>query len=232
MQKAKVSKPEKRGAMRSPRGTVEIGPPRKPKTMVFFRELVAPGKTIVYLGPNPEMQSRDHIKKMYRDARRALIAEGGNPKQTAKIISDKEQQPDGADRAYFAAQLHEQLIRTKNCLRVLLACPAEDARWHGLNFANEMDTSRFYWQRLQLVESEKFIVAGEGLSKGGKKGNEGKQFAAQQKAKLVSAFFAEKGDIPRGQMKAVVSEASKKLGLKRSQIYAIKKVVRQRAVPD
>jgi hypothetical protein len=210
MQKAKVSKPEKRGAMRSPRGTVEIGPPRKPKTMVFFRELVAPGKTVVYLGPNPEMQSRDHIKKMYF----------------------RFCKPDGADRAYFAAQLHEQLIRTKNCLRVLLACPAEDARWHGLNFANEMDTSRFYWQRLQLVESEKFIVAGEGLSKGGKKGNEGKQFAAQQKAKLVSAFFAEKGDIPRGQMKAVVSEASKKLGLKRSQIYAIKKVVRQRAVPD
>jgi hypothetical protein len=232
MQKAKASKPGKRGVMRSPHGAVEIGPPRKCKLTEFFREVVAPGKTIVRLGPNPERQIRDAIKRMSRDAWRAIVAEGGNPKQTAKIISEKERKPDGADRAYFAALLHEQLRRTENCLRVLLACPAEDARWHGLQLTNEIDTSRFCWQRLLLVEVEKPIVGRYKASAAAKEGNRKKQFVAQRKREQICTLFAEKGPIPRGQTKDFMAEVSKKTGLSRSQIYDARKMVRHRAVPD
>jgi hypothetical protein len=152
-----MAKMNRRGAMRSPRSIVEIGLQRKGKVPLVFRE-VAPGKKVAHVAPDPEAQIRDSVKRMRRDATRAIIGAGGNPKQAAQIISSKEQLPDGADSIYWAACLYEQLAKTENCLRVLLTCPAEDARWQGLNLALQMDLSRFFWQRLRLVDNEKPIA--------------------------------------------------------------------------
>jgi len=207
-------------AMRSPRGICEIGPPRKTKVALIFRE-VAPGKKVAYAGADPEVENRDAIKQMRRDARPVIIAEGGNPKRTAQIILDAEKVGQ-CGRPYFAASLYEQLARAENCLRVLLTCPAEDSRWHGLKFAREMDYSRFLWERLGLVTTENFIKAGEGPIKGGKKSGEAKQLAAEFNAKKVRAIFVGK-DFAWGQVKVAVADAKAKTGLRRSQIYAIKK---------
>jgi hypothetical protein len=212
----------KRIAMRSPRGICEIGPPRKHKATLVLRE-VAPGKRVAHIGPDPEAGLRDGIMQMRLAAHRAIIAEGGNPEQTAQIILKKEQMPDGADRAYFAAILYEQLARTENCLRVLLTCPPEDVRWHGLRLANEMDHSRFFWQRLQLVEREKFTVAGEGTSRGGKKSKQW-NLQAELNKKRVHEIFAGKV-FARGEMKDAIADAMAKTRLSRSQIYALKKMV-------
>jgi hypothetical protein len=209
--------------MSSPRGMAQIGPPRKGKAKLVFRDGVAHF-------PDPEAEIWEAIKNMRRDAQQAIIAEGGNPKQTARLILDKES-AGLCDRAYFAAILHEQLARAENCLGVLLTCPAKDARWQGLRFAREMDVSRFFWQRLRLVESEKFTVTGFATSDAGKKGNEAKRLAAQRTAKQVRAFFKGRA-IPRGGMEAAVREAMAKFRLGRAQIFAIKKGVQQRPVLD
>jgi hypothetical protein len=210
---------QRRGGMTSPCGMAQIGPPRKGKAKVVFRDGVA------YL-PDPEPEIREAIRNMRRDARKAI-----DPKQAAQIISGKAK-TGSADAAYFAALLYEQLARVEDCLRVLLTCPAADARWRGLKLASGIDTSRFYWQRLLLAKTEKFIVAGEGTSKGGKKGSEAKQVAAQRRAKQVRDDFEGKA-FARGEMKVAVDKAKAKYGLGRSQIYAlIKKMVRPRVVPD
>src|SRR5262245_3905559 len=138
---------KQRRGMSSPRGMAQIGPPRKGQAKLVFRDGVA------YL-PDPEPSIREAIRNMRRDAREVV-----NPKQAAQIISDKEK-TGSADAAYFAALLCEQLARVEDCLRLLLTCPAADARWRGLMLAEAMDTSRLYWQRLRLVEIEKFTMAG------------------------------------------------------------------------
>lgn len=210
----------KRCPMRSPRGICEIGAPRKHKAVLVFHE-VAPGKKVAHIGPDAEAENRDAITRMRRDARRAIIAEGGSPKRSTQIIFDKENAGQ-CDRAFFAASLYEQLAKTENCLRILLKCPAEDARWQGLKLAAEMDHSRFFWERLRLVEMENSIKAGEGTSKGGKKTQESKQLATEFKVKQVRAIFGGKV-FALGEKKAAMDEAKAKTGLRRSQIYALKK---------
>jgi hypothetical protein len=60
----------------------QIGPPRKGKAKLVFRDGVAHF-------PDPEAEIWEAIKNMRRDAQQAIIAEGGNPKQTARLILDK-----------------------------------------------------------------------------------------------------------------------------------------------
>jgi hypothetical protein len=202
---------KQRRGMSSPRGMVQIGPPRKGEAKLVFRDGVA-------RLPDPEPEIREAIRNMRRDAQKVI-----NPEQAARIISDKEK-AGSADAAYFAALLHEQLARVEDCLRQLLTCPAADARWRGLMLARELDTSRFYWQRLLLIKSEKFTVAGLASSDSGIKGNKEKQRAAQQNAEQVRAYFRER-TIPRGEMEAAVTNAMAKFGLSRARIFAIKKEV-------
>lgn len=209
---------KQRRGMSSPRGMVQIGPPRKGKAKLIFRDGVA-------RLPDPEPEIREAIRNMRRDTREII-----NPEQAARIISDKEK-TGSADAAYFAALLYGQLARVEDCLRLLLTCPAADARWRGLIFARELDVSRFYWQRLLLTKGEKFTMAGLVSSKSGIKGNKAKQRAAQQKAEQVRAYFRER-TIPRGEMEAAVRDAMAKFDLSRAQIFAIKKEVQQRAVLD
>ena len=209
---------KQRRGMRSPRGMAEIGPPRKGKAKLVFRDGVA-----LLLDPEPEIW--EAIRNMRRDAGEVI-----DPKQAARIISDKEK-TGSADDAYWAALLYEQLPRAEECLRQLLTCPAADARWRGLMLAGEMDISRLYWQRLLLIKSEKFTMAGLASSDSGMKGNKEKQVRAQQKAEQVRAYFRER-TIPRGGMEAAVRGAMAKFGLSRARIFAIKKEVQQRAVLD
>ena len=153
----------KRLAMRSPRDMCSIGAPRKSKAALVFREVV-PGKLVACF-PDYEVGIRDSIKRMRRDARRAIKAVGNNPKRAARMIIDAEN-AGRCDRAYFAASLYEQLAQAERSLSNLLKCLPENAIWCGLKFAAELEYCRFLWDQLRLVEDERYIDHGMKASRG------------------------------------------------------------------